>query len=110
MTARLGVVLGLLLAAAASAPGRAAGNPDAARGIVAEYCTACHEVPGYVARHGRAELNAPPFQAIANRPAVYTDERLRRFLRQPHFPMAKFTLSPSDIDNLVAFIASLRRP
>lgn len=110
MTVRLGVVLGLLAAAAPHALARAAGDADAARGIVAEYCTACHEVPGYAARHGRAEVNAPSFQAIADQPALYTEERLRRFLRQPHFPMTKFALSPSDIDNLVAFIERLRKP
>jgi mono/diheme cytochrome c family protein len=109
MNPGLGVVFGLLLAAVPGAAGLAAGDPDAARGIVAEYCTACHEVPGYVARHGRAEVNAPPFQAMADEPSVYTDERLRRVLRQPHFPMKRFALSPSDIDNLVAFIERLRR-
>lgn len=109
MSVKLCVAVGLVLAAAPGASGLAAGDPDAARGIVAEYCTACHEVPGYAARHGRAEVSAPPFQAIADEPSVYTDERLRRFLRQPHFPMTKFVLSPSDIDNLVAFIERLRR-
>jgi cytochrome c553 len=110
MTAGLCIVLGPLLAAAASISSLAAGDPNAARGIVAEYCTACHDVPGYAARHGRASVNAPPFQAIADQPAVYTEERLHEFLRQPHFPMTKFTLSPADIDNLVAFIESLRKP
>lgn len=110
MNLRLCIAVGVVLAAAPAASGLAAGDADAARGIVAEYCTACHEVPGYAARHGRAEVNAPPFQAIADQPALYTEERLRRFLRQPHFPMTKFTLSPSDIDNLVAFIERLRRP
>lgn len=50
----------------------------------------------------------PPFRAIADEPAVYTRARLTSFLRRPHYPMRKFILSPSDIDNLVAFIEGLR--
>jgi mono/diheme cytochrome c family protein len=86
----------------------AAGDPDAARPVVAEHCTACHEVPGYASRYGRAAVNAPPFQSIADRQDVYTQARPEAFLRQPHFPMTRFILSRSDIDNIVAFIQGLR--
>ena len=102
------MVIGVFVLAVATASAFAAGDPNAARGIVAEYCVACHEVPGYAPRNGRASLNAPSFQAIADQPAIYRPERLRSFLRQPHFPMTKFTLSPSDADNIIAFIESLR--
>ena len=109
MIIRRCILAGLLLGAAAQAPAHAAGDPNAARGIVAEYCVACHVVPGYAPRYGRAPVDAPPFQTIADQPAVYTSERLHKFLQQPHFPMTKFTFSPSDIDNLIAFIESLRK-
>ena len=90
-------------------PALAAGKPELARGIVAEHCTACHEVPNFRSRHGRASVNAPSFQSIADRPTVYTQARLEAFLRRPHYPMTKFVLSPSDIDNLIAFIETLRK-
>lgn len=103
-------VVAILSALAAAGPVEAAGNPQAALGLVAEHCTACHEVPGLKPRFARADVAAPAFQAMADQPAVYTRERLAAFLRQPHFPMGKFIFSPSDIDNLVAFIEALRKP
>jgi cytochrome c553 len=99
-----------ILAAFGTASVKAAGDANAARPIVAEYCTACHEVPGYASRYGRAAVNAPSFQSIADRPEVYPQTRLETFLRQPHYPMTRFILSRSDIDNLVAFIQGLRAP
>ncbi len=89
-------------------PALAEGDPNAVRGIVAEYCTQCHEVPGYRPRWERASVNAPSFRSIANQPKIYTRARLEAFLHKPHYPMTKFLLSRSDVDNLVAFIASLR--
>ena len=89
-------------------PVRAAGNPDMARGIVADHCSKCHETPDYKLRRKDAAAIGPSFRSIANQPAVYTQARLKSFLRQPHYPMTKFVLSPSDIDNLIAYIQSLR--
>lgn len=88
---------------------QAAGDPSAAKGIVAEHCTRCHEVPGFNPGGALPTVDAPPFQAIADAPDEYTPERLRRFLIKPHFPMSGFTLSASDIENLIAFISSLRQ-
>jgi len=90
-------------------PACAGGNPDAARGVVADHCTACHEVPGYAAPHGRAAVDAPSFQSMADRPETYSDARMRAVLLQPHYLMNQFILSPSDIDNLVAFIRALHK-
>lgn len=87
----------------------AAGDADAAKGIVADHCVRCHEVPGYNPAGALPTVEAPPFQAIADTPDEYTPERLRRFLVKPHYPMTAFKLSPSDIENLIAFIASLRQ-
>ena len=98
-------------AVAGSGPTLAAGNPDAVSGLVSEQCTACHEIPGYKPRYEKAEgVNAPPFQTIADNPDRYPVDQIRAFLQRPHFPMGKFTLSPSDIENLIAFIESLKLP
>lgn len=105
-------LMGCVMAVAAhlAAPASGEGNPQAALGLVAEHCTACHEVPGLKPRFAKADVAAPAFQAMADQPALYTRERLTAFLRQPHFPMGQFIFSPSDIDNLVAFIEALRKP
>ncbi|MEZ5830528.1 MAG: hypothetical protein R3D05_05075 [Dongiaceae bacterium] len=86
----------------------AAGDPNAVSGLLAEKCANCHEIPGYEARWGRADVNAPPFERIAKDPAAYPPEQLRAFLQKPHWPMGQFILSPSDIDNVMAFIDGLR--
>ncbi len=96
------------LALAVSGRAFGGGDPDAARPIISEDCVACHDVPGYQAKNGKAEVNAPTFQSIADQPETYTAEQIRQFLQHPHYPMAKYVLSSADIDNLIAFIQSLR--
>jgi mono/diheme cytochrome c family protein len=104
----IAVLVATLLTVSIAHPVRAQGDPDAARGIIAEHCTTCHEVPGFPMHGNSAALVGPPFQSIADQPTVYTRDKITEFLRQPHYPMTKFVLSSSDIDNLVAFIESLR--
>lgn len=91
-----------------SAPAYPAGNADEAKGLIADQCVRCHEVPGYEASERSAAVEAPSFAEISGQPEVYTEERLRRFLQSPHWPMAQFHLSQRDIDNLLAFIETLR--
>lgn len=86
-----------------------AGDPNAAKAIVAQYCVKCHTVPGYTTGNAPESVQAPSFERIANSPDIYTAERLRTFLRQPHYPMKSVTLSNSDIANVIAFIATLRK-
>lgn len=97
----------VLITAIVGATGaEAAGDRDAARGIMAEHCSGCHALPGQE-DNGSAMPEALPFLTIASDPATYTEQRLRRFLRQPHWPMTQFQLSPSDIDNIVAYLRYL---
>lgn len=87
----------------------AAGDANAAKGLIADHCAQCHDTP-YSKPGERSEaLLAPSFQAMANDPASYSPARLRASLRQPHFPMQQFTLSPTDIDNILAYLAGLQR-
>lgn len=104
---KAGLVLNLLLCLPTNAVG-GEGNPDAVRGIVADHCTACHEVPGFRRSGDSATALGPSFRSIANQPELYTRARLTAFLRQTHYPMTKFIFSPSDIDNLIAFLESIR--
>ena len=97
------LVVTLLAAPATMAEGRA----DAARGIVSEHCAKCHAVPDFSAKSVVA--NAPAFTTIAQDRETYSEARIRKSLLKPHFPMTGITLSPSDIDNLVAYFAALGR-
>ena len=85
----------------------AAADPNSVKGLVADNCSRCHFVPPYN-KSGLKSLNAPPFKEIANNPGVYTEARLRTFLQKPHYPMEPIILSARDIDNLIAFIQSMR--
>ena len=83
-------------------------DPITIRGVIAEHCIDCHRVPGFMIEGGIPQKEAPDFHEIANNPKIYTRQRLEAFLSNPHFPMRKFTLSKSDIQNLIAFIDNLR--
>lgn len=91
-----------------AAPALAAGDPDAVRGLLADRCADCHAIPGYSAGTPDTGLSAPAFEVMANDPAVYTEERVRAFLQKPHWPMTGFTLSPTDVDNILAYLETLR--
>ncbi len=96
----------VVLGAAFATPAWGEGDANAAKGIVVEHCVQCHAVPGYGGGEVQA-VDAPSFASIAAQPDTYPDDRLRTSLRQPHFPMQGLILSPSDVDNLIAFIRSL---
>lgn len=104
----LALVLGLGLFGLASYA-QAAGDANAAKGLVADNCVKCHETP-YSKPGERSEaVEAPSFQAMANDSASYSPEKLRATLLQPHFPMQQFILSKRDIDNIIAYLASLKK-
>lgn len=92
-----------------AAPASAAGDPDAVKGLLADRCADCHAIPGYSAGTPDTGLPAPAFEVIANDPTVYTEERVRAFLEQPHWPMTGFMLSPTDVDNILAYLEMLRQ-
>lgn len=94
--------LAIMLLAATTNLGMAA---DKANGqeLVQQWCKACHLADG----NGNASDVAPPFGQIANDPA-YTDARLRGWLHEPHPPMPKFELDRHSIENIIAYIRSLK--
>ncbi len=91
--------------------GGAAEAADAAAGeaIAAEHCAPCHYLPGQEDDDEGAVLRAPALDLIASEPTVYTEQRIRTSLQRPHWPMGAIILSPSDIDNILAYFATLRR-
>ena len=81
-------------------------SADAANGkmLAEQWCEQCH-----LAGNARqASDAAPPFFRIANDPA-YTDERLRGWLNDPHPPMPKLELDKRTIDDLIAYIRTLKK-
>ncbi len=79
-----------------------------AKGIIAEHCIVCHRVPGFAEEARNPSIVAPDFQTIADNRKTYTSKRLADFLRRPHFPMGRFTLSEGDIQRIIAFIRGLK--
>lgn len=98
-------VIGLTLAAAVAlhiAPAVAAGDAAQGRATAERWCSTCH----VVSQGGRGADTAPNFTAIAR---MRSDDYLRGFLTQPHPPMPRFEISRQDIDDLVAYIATMRQ-
>jgi mono/diheme cytochrome c family protein len=80
----------------------AAGDAAQGKATAQRWCNTCHVVePG-----GRGSDMAPAFVTIAR---ARDDANLRGFLTRPHPPMPRFELSRPDIDDLVAYFASLRQ-
>ena len=94
-------VLGLL-GAAGAAQGAEAGEGYR---LAKQWCTSCHIVaPGQAGSDA-----APPFGSIANR-ADFSEAGLRAWLADPHPPMPNLNLSRHEIDRVIAYLRSLRRP
>ena len=97
--AAAGLLFGTLALASAASAG-----PDEGLSLARQWCTSCHIVaPGT----GGSDA-APPFESIANNPLV-TVEGLRAWLADPHPPMPKFDLTRTEIDDIIAYIKSLKR-
>jgi mono/diheme cytochrome c family protein len=103
MTLRLPAALFLLtLLIAPGLPAAAAGDAEEGGRIARRWCASCHMVDA-TRRGGDA---APPFVALAN-DAKKTETYLKNWIANPHPPMPNFNLSRRDVDDLVAYIATL---
>lgn len=120
--ALLGALLMGALAPASAARGE--GNAEQGRQIAIKYCARCHVVGDYN-RYGGIG-STPSFQWLANKRPDYL-ERLRTFYtRRPHpayvrvpdvprwtdLPAyaSEFTITPEDIEDIIAFVQTLKRP
>ena len=81
-----------------------AGDPVSGRNLARQWCSECHLVESGQAA---ASDEAPPFMAIADDPDT-TPGGLATWLSDPHPPMPKLQISRPDIDDLVAYILSLK--
>ncbi|MFO0998400.1 MAG: cytochrome c [Alphaproteobacteria bacterium] len=105
MASAKAVVIGLSLGIAAMGPLRAdAGDAESGHALARQWCSSCHLVePGTSGGD-----QAPPFESIANDP-TRTPARLRGWLASPHPPMPDLKLSRTQIDDVMAYLESLKR-
>jgi len=92
-----------LLTMLLSPSARAAGDAAAGKDLATTWCSACHLMEG--TRTGTD--GARPFSALARDPKI-TADRLRSFLVKPHGQMPELNLTRQEIENLVAYIESLK--
>ena len=98
------LVLPLLTGAACLWMGAAqAGDAVEGRKVVERWCVSCHTVSADSA----ARDVAPPFSVIA-RDLAYDQDRLLQVLSDPHPPMPRVHLSRKELDDVIAYIESLR--
>lgn len=105
---RHGLAVGCLAALLVAGPALAQGDPEAAHPILEEACSTCHQVPGYGEPETTAGGAAANFQDIADGSQYDTREKLIAFLTNPHYPIPGFSMTPEDVENVVAYILSLR--
>jgi len=96
-----GLLLTLFSVALAQAP---AGSPDAGKALAGRWCGACHLVQLRL-----TAIDPPTFTAIASDPAK-TPAYIRQFLVSPHKDMPPIQLTPVQVEDLIAYLDSLRRP
>ncbi len=101
MTAGLGI-----LAIACPAAAQESGDPATGADLARTWCSGCHVVDP---RESRGSDAVPAFAAIANMPSA-TAMSLHAFLEMPHGRMPDLKLSGQQIDDVVAYIMTLRRP
>ena len=98
-----GVALALVVATASLTPA-AAGDPHAGKALALTWCKSCHVVgPG-----GSGTDAVPSFPAIAS-DSTLTPDGLRAFLANPRHPMPNPQLANPEIEDLLAYIQSLKQ-
>ena len=87
-----------------SSPAWAAGDAVAGKALAERSCASCHLV---APDQKSATTEAPPFTELASR-SPDEIEALATFLAAPHPPMPPVSLTRREIDDVVAYIASLK--
>ncbi len=95
----------LAMALGWSAAGQDIGDPVAGRGLAEKWCNSCHVVDPKA--RDAVSTGAPAFTAVA-RMSSATPLSLRVFLQTPHERMPDLHLTGDEIDNMIAYILSLR--
>lgn len=103
MLALLLSLAGIIAAPAAWA--QQEGDPAAGRRLAEAWCSGCHVIgPG---ASGPASDAVPTFPAVARMPST-TGMSLRAFLLTPHARMPDIQMSREQMDDVIAYILTLR--
>jgi mono/diheme cytochrome c family protein len=93
-----------LLVSSANLAAQDPGDPDAGAAYASQVCAECHAV----ADEGPSpDLLAPTFKEIANRPGM-TGTALVVWMQTEHPTMPNLVLEQDDLDNVVAYILTLK--
>jgi mono/diheme cytochrome c family protein len=77
------------------------------RELAERACGGCHAINGGSGGVTIQGINVPSFRAIAGRPNQ-TPQRLQSFIMTPHRPMPGMPLSLAEVDDIVAYLLTLR--
>jgi mono/diheme cytochrome c family protein len=92
--------------AAGPVPPDQPGDPAAGHRLAKTWCSSCHVVDS--SQTTGSATGAPPFPAVA-RMSSTTPISLRVFLQTPHARMPNLQLSRDEIDDVIAYILSLKK-
>ena len=94
-------------AAIIAAQAAQAQDVEAGRRLAQTWCSGCHRIDGENAKIQNDAV--PSFTSIAQMPST-TTMSLSAFLRTPHSRMPDYALTQIEIENVSAYILSLRKP
>jgi cytochrome c len=97
------LVLLFVVAVSTSAMAQQAGDPGAGAAYAKQYCSKCHAIGD---TQISPEPKAPRFKDIAN---TRTPVVLGVWLRTPHLYMPNIVVEADQIDNVIAYILSLKK-
>jgi len=98
-------VMAATLACANAAEAVQMGSAGSGEAIALEICSDCHVASDRQVRVGVVGL--PSFRSLANDPAV-TEIWFRTYMRTPHFEMPNYVLTDEQLDDVWAYIHSLK--
>ena len=101
---KIGILSFIVLSATAIGRPATAANSEMGSAFARQWCANCHVV-GEPAP-GTVQQGPPSFRSVAR--SGLSNDQLRAFLSHPHGAMPDLTLSRAEIDDLLAYIASLR--
>ncbi len=104
MRATIPSVLTAWLLVALAMPAAVAADLADGKALAEKWCSHCHLTGPGQKRAGDA---APTFTSIARMPST-TEMSLKAFLQTPHVRMPDYQLTRAEIDDLTAYILSLR--
>ena len=101
------LLVGLIMSLATGATlAQSIGDVARGKGLAMSICSDCHNV--VASPDGSPNEQAPPFEAVANMPGV-SEMALMVFFQMPHEAMPNLIIMPTERDDLVAYIMSLKR-